>query len=236
MEPNIEKSTKVIYSPTLITLLDNLDTQHQKFDWNERPDQDIDKSDSLFILVLDKQFLKENKEACYAYIQKLDSFQAQSKIILISQDKYIPGSIHPIGDKKIDISLPPNIDPNILAGIINNSFETLRISNKAHLLQSELNLNAHNIARLIRIGQSLAEEHDFEKLLELILKEAKGLVSADSGSIYVVENFKSGHQSTHLRFKTTSNSIKIQLNEFLLPIDKNSIAGWVALTGQVVSH
>ena len=87
---------------------------------------------------------------------------------------------------------------------------------------------------LIDIGKSLNSEKDMDKLLTMILYLSKKITGADAGSIYLVEEEEDG--TRHLRFKSSHTySREIPLKEFVMPIDKHSIAGYVAVTGEVLN-
>ncbi len=90
---------------------------------------------------------------------------------------------------------------------------------------------SREIEVLTNIGKALATEKDFNKLLSLILSKVKKLTQCDSGSIYIVEQDKSGNKT--LCFK--QSSLKLDEGEFSFAISKNSISGYVALTGKVLS-
>jgi len=87
---------------------------------------------------------------------------------------------------------------------------------------------------LINIGKALSSEKDQDKLLSLILYLSKKITGADAGSIYLVELDENGEKN--LRFKTSHTfSREIPLKEFVMVMNKNSIAGYVAVTGDVLN-
>lgn len=82
------------------------------------------------------------------------------------------------------------------------------------------------LREIIEIAIALTEEKNFEKLLSLILDKSMDLTSSDGGSLYLV--FKDG-----LHFKIAKNrSISLSFEETILPVSKESIAGFVALQGE----
>jgi HD-GYP domain-containing protein (c-di-GMP phosphodiesterase class II) len=86
---------------------------------------------------------------------------------------------------------------------------------------------------LIHIGRSLSIEKDPDKLLRTILYFSKKITGADAGSIFIVE--KEGNKK-FLRFKYSHTfSMDFSYEEFTMPLDTNSIAGYVAVTGQVLN-
>ncbi len=86
---------------------------------------------------------------------------------------------------------------------------------------------------LINIGKALSIEKNPDRLLKLILHLSKTITGADAGSIYLVEE-KNGNK--FLRFKHSHTFSKdLPYEEFTIPMDKNSIAGYVAVTQQVLN-
>jgi len=87
------------------------------------------------------------------------------------------------------------------------------------------------LGELTRIGMALSTERDLNTLLEMILSQARELSAADAGSLYLAEKTDDG--ARRLRFKLTQNHSRpeIPFVEFTIPIDKASIAGYVASTG-----
>jgi len=92
------------------------------------------------------------------------------------------------------------------------------------------------------IGQALSSEKDTLRLLDLIISSSMGLTASDAGTIYLVVEAESGHQSfikgdqlrgKLLKFTITKNqSLPAPVDESLLPISPESICGYTALTGR----
>jgi HD-GYP domain-containing protein (c-di-GMP phosphodiesterase class II) len=91
------------------------------------------------------------------------------------------------------------------------------------------------LSRLIQIGLEVSQISDLDVLLEKILSEARKLVNADAGSIYIKEG-------NTLKFSYTQNDTlqaklgkdkKLIYTTFTLPINNNSIAGFVANNGKI---
>lgn len=84
---------------------------------------------------------------------------------------------------------------------------------------------------LISIGRSLNIERDAEKLLQMILRVARKITSADAGSIFLVE--EGGRK---LRFKYAhTHSLDLDYQESVMDRDMASIAGYVSLTGEILN-
>ena len=71
-------------------------------------------------------------------------------------------------------------------------------------------------------------------LLETILTKAREITRSDAGSLYLVEEAPDGERGCALRWpRTTAWTITFQA--VTLPLDDDSVAGYVALTGDVVN-
>jgi len=90
---------------------------------------------------------------------------------------------------------------------------------------------------IVLLSTEIAEVKDFDVLMERILQSARNFVNCDAGSIYI----KEGDQ---LLFSFTQNDTfagrlepgqKLIYTTFTIPINNESIAGYVALTGETVN-
>ena len=92
------------------------------------------------------------------------------------------------------------------------------------------------IKRLNQIGIALTSETHLPTLLELIVREVRGFTRADAGSLYSVDR-------NQLRFEVAQNDTlagrKNKVYEIFrpypMPLDKTSIAGYVAITGKTLN-
>ena len=88
--------------------------------------------------------------------------------------------------------------------------------------------------RLLSIGVALSAERNLGKLHELIVRNARELTRADSGSLFLLESKEGGEQA--LRFavaQTGPDDAGTHLGA-LLPLTRGSISGYVALSGNVL--
>jgi HD-GYP domain-containing protein (c-di-GMP phosphodiesterase class II) len=88
--------------------------------------------------------------------------------------------------------------------------------------------------RLLSIGVALSAERDISKLHELIVRNARELTRADGGSLFLLE--KEDGAADKLRFavaQTGPNDAGTHLGA-VLPLTRGSVAGYVALSGEVV--
>ena len=88
---------------------------------------------------------------------------------------------------------------------------------------------------LNKIGIALSLEHDYERLLDLILLKSRELTNCDAGSLYLYEDTK--EDKGNLIFKLVQNDSLSDLpfHSHTLPITRTSISGYVALTGKIVN-
>ena len=92
------------------------------------------------------------------------------------------------------------------------------------------------LTRLIEIGIALSSVRELKELLKLITKEARELTHSDGGSLYIVEGDRLRFvvsQSASLDKGEGTTIIRAAFKEFTIPISKDSIAGYAALTQEV---
>jgi HD-GYP domain-containing protein (c-di-GMP phosphodiesterase class II) len=95
--------------------------------------------------------------------------------------------------------------------------------------------------QLVQIGTALSRENDLNQLLEIILTASRQIVSADAGCIYVRERkVPGGPFLDSLIFMVSQNdSVPIadmpEAAKISIPIDENSVAGYVAKNGKIVN-
>ena len=177
------------------------------------------------------------------------------RVIALSDWKFTD----PRTDSVVYAYLPVKTPPSLVERTIDNALDHI------HLLATRRDVNERlagatkEIHELNAIGAALSAEHDTEKLLEMILTKCREITRADGGSLYLVEeqavadpDDKPGPEviiagaklaarrpeKTHkvLRFKLAQNdSITIPFREALMDISDQSIAGYVALTGEPVN-
>ncbi|RMF61764.1 MAG: GAF domain-containing protein, partial [Calditrichaeota bacterium] len=92
------------------------------------------------------------------------------------------------------------------------------------------------IRKLNAIGIALSGEQRLEELLELIVKEARSFTGADGGSLYIKEDNRLNFlvaQTESLERRDGHN--RQAFKSLYLPLSKESIAGYVALTGEILN-
>jgi HD-GYP domain-containing protein (c-di-GMP phosphodiesterase class II) len=118
------------------------------------------------------------------------------------------------------------ITPFVLVSALRNACEHARLDRAAEEARRQLEeLNA--------IGVRLTAERDTDVLLELILTKAREITRSDAGSLYLVDELEGGPR--RLRFKLAQNdSVPVPFREFTLPISEDSVAGYVARSGEML--
>ncbi len=128
--------------------------------------------------------------------------------------------------------LPKPIAEPILAKTLANAAAHIQLLHEQERAQADLSELAQELKELNTIGVRLSAERDTDLLLELILTKAREITRSDAGSLYLVEQDEDGNP--RLRFKLAQNdSLSVPFKEFTLPISHQSVAGHVALTGEI---
>lgn len=95
------------------------------------------------------------------------------------------------------------------------------------------------IKKLIRIGAALTSEHDLNRLLDLIVTEARSLTNADAGSIYIKDGdhldfLVSQNETLERRYKD-HGLVMEKFKPFPMAISNQSIAGYVANNSETLN-
>src|SRR3989339_83806 len=90
---------------------------------------------------------------------------------------------------------------------------------------------------LTRLGVELNQVNDLDILMERVLTEARYFVNADAGSIYIRD--ENSLQFTYTQNDTLQKKLppgeKLIYSTFTIPVDKKTIAGYVAATGETLN-
>jgi HD-GYP domain-containing protein (c-di-GMP phosphodiesterase class II) len=127
--------------------------------------------------------------------------------------------------------LSPPVGPRQLLVALRSAFREGAARAEASRTRVEVDSRTRELSELSRIGMALSTERDLDTLLELILSQARIMSGADAGSLYLVERPEDG--PSRLRFKLAQNFSRPEIPyvDFTLPMDKASIAGYVATSG-----
>jgi HD-GYP domain-containing protein (c-di-GMP phosphodiesterase class II) len=136
--------------------------------------------------------------------------------------------------------LPRDASRALVEKTVAAAFEHLELSERHAAVNDEVSRTENEMKQLHRIGIALSSMHDANEVLELILSKAREMTNADAGSIYVVEEKHgdgnpAGVEHRFLRFMLAQNdSVELPKREMTMPISEESIAGYVALHGEVL--
>jgi len=98
--------------------------------------------------------------------------------------------------------------------------------------RSEAASRSREIGELTRIGVALGTERDLKALLDQILKQARRITSSDAGSLYLVETGEQGQKRLRFKHAETFSKPEASFVEFTIPVDRTSLAGYTAVTGE----
>lgn len=98
-------------------------------------------------------------------------------------------------------------------------------------LQAEDAERTELIEQLLDIGAALSSSYDLGQLLNLILSKSREITCSDAGSVYLVDD---SDGTAKLLFKVAQNASQpnVSFREFAIPMTRQSLAGYVATTGQ----
>ncbi|HWZ42190.1 MAG TPA: HD domain-containing phosphohydrolase [Candidatus Saccharimonadales bacterium] len=149
--------------------------------------------------------------------------------------------------------LPPDIPSSMLERIVDNALDHIHLVQSRQKVNDQLAGASQEIHELNKIGVALSAEHETHALMEMILTKARELTHSDAGSIYLVERaplrgqrriaFTSGKPvaegllfEEHMRFCLAQNdTVDLPFREVSVEINKRSLAGYVALTGEIIN-
>jgi HD-GYP domain-containing protein (c-di-GMP phosphodiesterase class II) len=130
--------------------------------------------------------------------------------------------------------LPKPVAASILSRALSNAFDHIRMRGEAAETRRQLEeINA--------IGIRLSAERDVDALFALILSLARAITHSDAGSIYLVD--EPDGEPRQLRFRLSQNDSVALAATYSggvltaaahVPVNEESIAGYVALTGETV--
>ena len=136
-------------------------------------------------------------------------------------------------DRAVYAYLPAHTPAPLVERMVENALSDIRLSGLRQHSDLRLDEVGWQIDELNRIGAALSAEHDTRKLLEMILTKSRQITRADAGSLYLIEDLGGERR---LRFVLAQNdSVPIAFCESTMEINPQSIAGYVALTGETVN-
>ncbi|MBI2381382.1 MAG: GAF domain-containing protein [Gammaproteobacteria bacterium] len=132
-----------------------------------------------------------------------------------------------------DVTVNPELSDAGLRRLVETALRFWRNRGEKRALTTELALQAEKMHEITQIGIALTAEKELPRLLATILREGRKLGRCEAASLFLIE---SGEAGPNLRFKLFQNeALPISLPEKTFPLNANSIAGYVALTGEMVN-
>ncbi len=129
----------------------------------------------------------------------------------------------------MDLICPEAVDDAALDTLLAHGESHWRRNLKVLELFREVGARRQSMSQLSDIALSLSTQMDYSKLLETILLEARHLAGCDAGSLYLIDE---SEEDPALVFKLTQNdSREFPFIEQRLPLTAESLAGYVALSG-----
>ena len=123
--------------------------------------------------------------------------------------------------------VPAGVPREVLARAVFNAFTDLEAAAERVRLEQEL-------SELSAIGIQLSAERDIDVLLNTILAKACEITRSDAGSLYLIEEEADGTRRLHFALARNA-SVPVAFRAMTLPLDSTSVAGHVALTGDVLN-
>ena len=137
-----------------------------------------------------------------------------------------------------DVLIKP-LTPARLRLRVDRALDTINSRRVIEQLDDALVRKSQELHELNSIGVALSAQRDIDKLLDMILLKCREITAADAGSLYLVERGTSNPESTaddQLVFELTQNSsVVYPFQKSKMPLSEASIAGYVALSGQIVN-
>ncbi len=127
--------------------------------------------------------------------------------------------------------LSPPIQANKIELAIKGGFDYLELKLEKHSLEQKLQQRSKEILELTKISKAFTTERDYNTLLNTILKKGKEITNCHSGTIYLIERNEDGDKK--LRFQISN--LMLREDESSLSFDKSSLAGYVAVTGEILN-
>jgi HD-GYP domain-containing protein (c-di-GMP phosphodiesterase class II) len=184
--------------------------------------------DDIVAWFLDEEFVTRNAAAINGCTLPPGSFLVWNPGGVTSRIDGLPEEL--LFDEVFSFKNPP-----YFLRTLRNLFRRLHLERELRRKEELLQAKESENAELLKVGIALSAERDNNKLLEDILKQVRLITCADAGTLYLLENdAATGEQK--MRFKITQNdSNPSPYSEFVMPLSKKTISGYVASTGQVLN-
>ena len=195
--------------------------------------------------------LKRLQKERIILVADLEKFAQLAKQNTFSPEVAIPGKALLMTDRKDWSGYPfllnrgfdvvdEHISQETLAFKISKFIQDLKFDSDYNTLKDHDLKAAQDLDSLNEIGMALSTEKDLDGLLDLIISRSREMTWADAGTLYLVETDpnveedpKDFLKNKKMRFAVAqTESRDVPFKSFLMPINKASIQGYVAITQQ----
>jgi HD-GYP domain-containing protein (c-di-GMP phosphodiesterase class II) len=137
-------------------------------------------------------------------------------------------------NENVYLDLPKDPSAPALMSAIKRAFQFVYQKQRADQLEKQLGERTRELRQVSEVGAALSTVRDHSVLLTMILNKARELSRADAGSLYLLDEVDGKRM---LRWKLAQNdSIDVEaFEERVLPITRKSLAGYVAMTGEMLA-
>ncbi len=184
--------------------------------------------ETLVAYLLDSAFIEKNSGA-------LREAAVPAGSILLWNPKAEPSSSELLPEGLLFDEVFSFKNPPLFLRTLRNLFRRLLLERELARKEDLLRRKESENSELLQVGIALSAERDNDKLLAYILRQLREITFADAGTLYLLErDAASGEQK--MRFKITQNdSNPTDFSEFVMPLSKKTISGYVASTGAVLN-
>ncbi|GAC1404808.1 MAG: HD family phosphohydrolase [Candidatus Velthaea sp.] len=127
------------------------------------------------------------------------------------------------------------LDPNAVLATARNAAAVLELTAEAQRLRADAGAMSYESEHLLRIGLALSAERDITRLQQTIVRSARELTSADSGSLFLLEDdAETGERKLRFAVAQTGPGDSGSYLGAMLPLSRDSISGYVATTGKLL--
>lgn len=194
-----------------------------------RIDELRERSDVPAVLLLDRHLLAASQPGdAEGLSESLDSLP--EGVVVVAADDVVAGKV--ADSHRVLFTVPSDGEhrPEDILLMLQAGIRHAAVSVAADRSERELARTREELRELNRIGMALMTERDPDRLLVEILEQARRLTQSDAGTLFLVERSPDGND--RLRFKLARNDTlpDLQLEEYTLPLDQTSLAGYVAST------
>ncbi len=221
----------VICSRTYFRQTESIRKSFGSLQFSELDISRLERFPSETILLLDEEYLQSNGQELGEVIARPSD--GKSLLLIYAGELETVSRLDP-GLERLFFQSADPLPPPQLDALLRQALQRISTHQNQPEFFKALQLYRRELQTVNEVGRALSAELDIDRLLSRILTETRRITFADSGSIYVTD--RSGTEQ-QLRFKTAQNdSLEMELGEFVLPLDRTSMAGYVAVTGEVLNY